>query len=148
MKKITLKELAPYLPYGAQYKSGYGNIRKLNLSSVVKLYAYKKIDCKIILRPLSDLTKGNRSEEGDSYLDELDHMYGDCVSTFEISKNNELLYFTAKDEVSQTETHTYTERSMPWYLMEFLLQRHFDVFGLIDKGLAIDINTLSQPSQD
>ena len=27
-------------------------------------------------------------------------------------------------------------------LMSLLLEDHFDVFGLIDKGLAIDINTL------
>lgn len=32
---------------------------------------------------------------------------------------------------------------IPYVLFEFLLKNHIDVFGLIEKGLAIDINTLS-----
>ena len=30
------------------------------------------------------------------------------------------------------------------FLFEYLLKNHFDVFGLIEKGLAIDINTLEK----
>ena len=32
---------------------------------------------------------------------------------------------------------------IPYELHEFLFENHIDVFGLIEKGLAIDINTLS-----
>ena len=36
---------------------------------------------------------------------------------------------------------------IPYILFEQLLKFHFDVFGLIDKGLAMDINTLSVEQQ-
>jgi predicted transcriptional regulator len=32
--------------------------------------------------------------------------------------------------------------TMRYYMVEYLFQNHFDVFGLIEKGLAIDINTI------
>lgn len=32
-----------------------------------------------------------------------------------------------------------------YLLMQKLIEWHFDVFGLIEKGLAIDINTLKNP---
>jgi hypothetical protein len=36
-----------------------------------------------------------------------------------------------------------SETIIEYCVIEFLCQYHFDVFGLIEKGLAIDINTLS-----
>ncbi len=35
-------------------------------------------------------------------------------------------------------------KNCPYEVMEKLLSWHFDVFSLIEKGLAIDINTLTQ----
>ena len=32
---------------------------------------------------------------------------------------------------------------IPYELHDFLFENHIDVFGLIEKGLAVDINTLS-----
>ena len=36
---------------------------------------------------------------------------------------------------------------MSYGLVSKLIEWHFDVFGLIEKGLAIDINTLPQSSE-
>ena len=35
-----------------------------------------------------------------------------------------------------------TVEGLPYSIFEILLKNHFDVFGLIEKGLAIDINTI------
>lgn len=37
-----------------------------------------------------------------------------------------------------------TESDLSYYEWCFLFENHFDVFGLIEKGLAIDINTLNK----
>ena len=37
---------------------------------------------------------------------------------------------------------TYWIESMPYAIVSKLLEWHFDIDGLIEKGLAIDINTL------
>lgn len=42
-----------------------------------------------------------------------------------------------------TDDMLYSEyNSLRYDFVEFMLENHIDVFGLIDKGLAIDINTL------
>lgn len=61
-----------------------------------------------------------------------------------------LLGVTASEHgysLREAEEMVYNRRSepfkIPYILFEQLLKFHFDVFGLIDKGLAVDINTLS-----
>ena len=61
-----------------------------------------------------------------------------------------LLGITASEHgysLREAEEMVYNRRfepiKIPYILFEQLLKFHFDVFGLIDKGLAIDINTLS-----
>ena len=73
-------------------------------------------DCRLILRPLSDLTK------------EID---GHCY--WLLIEDIEMRYFRLKNiEINKLCVKTYNN----------LLSHHFDVFGLIEKGLAIDINTI------
>lgn len=49
--------------------------------------------------------------------------------------------------IKETEELVYQRRNepfkLPYILFEQLLKLNFDVFGLIEKGLAVDINTLS-----
>ena len=124
---LTIKHIAPYLPYGLKYGtiekdwktledylkirgelSTRGNVDNLN----------NHIDnpnTRLILRPLSDLTKEELYSNGfDCHVDYLTH-------------ENKGVEWTLK---------------APYTHVEYLFKNHFDVFGLIPQGLAIDINTL------
>lgn len=131
--KLELKHLAPYLPYGLEviytHTKERGSIR--NLYDIEEyndiklginwLYGEHIWMFKPILRPLSDLTK---EIEVDSELTT-------------ISKDNTWGRF---DEIATLKPHQLRFIQLREY--ELLLEYHFDVFGLIEQGLAIDINTL------
>jgi hypothetical protein len=127
--KLELKHIAPYLPYELPieplYKSmghmgGY-NQRELSIDILDK---YELEDIKPILRPLSDLTK-------------------------EIEVNGEKFYPASKmithgfHNPFWYEVDMFNYKYLFAYDLEKLLEWHFDVFGLIPQGLAIDVNTLS-----
>lgn len=140
MEKLELKYLAPYLPYKLQGISVEDNQGIETLLSLSKDEITTDIDAivysawKPILRPLSDLTKEievngekfvpeEKLEEVDGeysiYYDDGDIIFNDkCVlNLYEVTRCNRLILK--------------------------LCEWHFDVFGLIGDGLAIDINTLT-----
>lgn len=88
--------------------------------------AYKvQLKCiKPILRPLSDLTKEIEIE-------------GKKFVPSDIIDSNCLRWLLVSD-ISEIKLHTYNK----------LLEWHFDVFGLIGKGLAINMNTLKTTTHD
>ena len=126
--KLELKkeEIIPYLPYDLKLKLRHEIIEMHGLISISeRIISYdidnKLCECEIslikpILRPLSDLTKVN----GFSLSDMISHGYH---NPFWLPENFEVKYLM----------HLDFEKLVSW---------HFDVFGLIKKGLAIDINTL------
>lgn len=133
-KHLTIKHLSPYLPYGLRIdwhneNSDWGlmvpeksnGFERLNILDIVERGA------KPILRPLSDLTnKINHnglelvpaSQLGELILDHQKELDKPVVSFADINRGL----------VSSNK------------LFNKLLEWHFDVFSLIDKGLAIDIN--------
>jgi hypothetical protein len=140
--KLELKHLAAYLPYGLKckilnYKSDYVGEK----DGVIDGYYFyagephfylnngksrgnagKSLDhIKPILRPLSDI-----------YNFKYKPRYG----------NNEFLI----TEVIPIEVIEVIEcgniDEIPHYCFKLLVKHHFDVFRLINKGLAIDINTI------
>ena len=127
--KLELKHLAPYLPYKlkAKFMHPFVKHQKIgiinnayNLDDDVKLSIDYSDDehiwmYKPILRPLSDL----------NYRHWLDIFAIDDI-------DNILSEFQSNDSLDCVE----------YYLVVILLTYHFDVFGLIETGLAIDINTL------
>ena len=123
-EQLKLEHLAPYLPYGLKYIDKDNNELKTmrSLSSEINMVdlgwgnAHEFSEFKPILRPLSDLTKIN----GFSLSDMISHGYH---NTFWLPENFEVKYLM----------HLDFEKMVSW---------HFDVFGLIEKGLAIDKNTL------
>lgn len=149
--KLELKHIVPYLLY--EVKSVTGIVR-VNLTAVsldspfVFTTTYlgsrdKKMvnisEIKPILRPLSDLineieVNGKRFvpvewfEIGDDDNGtEYDHgNIKTILSLIEISKHNCF----------------HDAQYLPYLLIQKLFEWHFDVFGLIEKGLAIDINTI------
>jgi|TARA_R110000764_G_C10728142_1_gene349041 hypothetical protein len=127
--KLELKHLAPYLPYGLKCKSttilfgeednGVYEMGLISMRGVLKGTG------KPILRPLSDLTK-----EDVALITE----YSD-IENVAYNGNPSNLYFTNTEEKTFLEDYVDS--------LNYLYSRHFDVFGLIEAGLAIDINTLS-----
>ena|SRR5690554_3589173 len=126
-KKLTLREIAPYLPYGLEviytHTGERGNIKNLY---DIEYYDDIKIGInwmdgehiwmfKPILRPLSDLTKH------------------ECYTalSYNLRFNIDILGFP-----------NYLDLKVNDY--NILLENHFDVFGIIEKNLAIDINTLNK----
>lgn len=116
--RLKLKHLAPYLPYGlCWYIDGASpTIRKMHIHNYYDLLASNR---KPILRPLSDLT--DPTEDRMKPIRKIAEFHGDIPLC-----------------------HHYPSDYETWcvYEYEYLIKNHFDVFGLIDKGLAIDVNTL------
>ena len=79
-----------------------------------------------ILTPISDLNK--EIEIGKKFLP-IDFIKNRCSSESEF-----------KNLLAIIDRNRFKE--LPYWLLSHLFEWHFDVFGLIEKGLAIDINTL------
>ncbi len=145
--KLELKHLAPYLPYGlkGETPNGFGIITELrdNQHYSVKIEIEKRKDnapkgiikgktvleddyhridiVKPLFRPLSDLTK------------EIEHN-GELLKYFFFGKGGEHDYYVKKPIKKVT--------GLSYDRVQRLFELHFDVFGLIEKGIAVDINTL------
>jgi hypothetical protein len=144
--KLELKRLAGYLPYGLKAEIEHNDIRTIeeitgidfrcafpnnyfifgNIEGWSRIGDKKVLlsSSKPILRPLSDLAK--EIEDGLTYYD---------VLRIDFDKNgvNGFDFYYLQE----------TPLEYPFYIVQKLIEWHFDVFGLIDKGLAIDINTLN-----
>lgn len=139
MEKLKLEHLAPYLPYGLRmiFKGKGG--REIILSSITNQGKYGVVisggtgsmwlnSCgfKPILRPLSDLIK------------EIEHN-GWSFTFSEVYLGNSKI---AKIIGVERSTFDNFLNDIDYSSIQLLFKYHFDVFGLIDKGLAIDINTI------
>lgn len=128
MEKLELKHVAPYLPYGLKvlYWNGDADSYVQTLSGLT--YGLKSVlgsdKHKLILRPLSDLTK-EITHNGETFVP-MDVL-------FDLFAQTDLLDFDIDEILNQ-----------PYQIIQKLLEWHFDISGLIKKGLAIDINTLER----
>ena len=122
--KLELKHLAPYLPYGLNYQYTGNGITKIMGSHNIDIVNGEVF--KPILRPLSDLTKEI----------EID---GEIFIPYDWIKENidrHGCYIDYSDMFIEPTEYAYN-------VVSKLFEWHFDVFGLIEKGLAIDINDLT-----
>ena len=126
--KLELKHLAPYLPYDLMCEvKDQGKTKHAKLSGAYIDNSYAFFDTvesehgydsiKPILRPLSDLQK--LITINDEIFIPLNWIFGEDWSD---AHSNPLFW-----------QYGNTKKLFEW---------HFDVFGLIPEGLAIDINTL------
>jgi hypothetical protein len=126
MEKLEVKHLAPYLPYGLKMYTKAG-VWDLVVYKAQAEYKYgvmigEAMNCgvKPILRPLSELKFSK---------DFILKFGGDNPNNLKMCK------LDIDDLVNNgLEFETY------YGYYEWLLENHFDVFGLIDKGLAIGHN--------
>tara|TARA_R110000823_G_C15725246_1_gene479131 strand:+ start:319 stop:678 length:360 start_codon:yes stop_codon:yes gene_type:complete len=118
--KLELKHLAPYLTYGLKFidiPEGYNQQRELNIDS----FNWLLTDGKPILRPLKE-------------------MYQVEEIMYEFSEYDLELFETSFFILGIGCTNRFSHLNVDQYNM--ILKNHFDIFGLIEQGLAIDINTL------
>lgn len=139
---MELKHLAPYLPHGVKvmmndglfyWMSDKGGIvRGEDYLHSVSISDCVRNPCKMILRPLSDL---NQEVEIDG------------VNTIPIkklgSRYSTITCMIYKNTI-QLDVNDLSSINLLHYMITFekLCKMHFDLFGLIDNGLAIDINTV------
>ncbi len=139
-KKLELRHFAAYLPFGLKFRISEGKIFNLNANHIFNNHTgnYKGLDrgAKIILRPLSDLTK-EIEVGGEMFvpIKEFMILYGGGLT----EKGKPIW---ESDFVANIMYSYYG--SLSYGVMEKLFEWHFDVFGLIEQELAIDINTLKQ----
>lgn len=119
--KLELKHLAGYLPYGLKYEWSNSIYYYEHCSS--RDFDYE--NSKPILRPLSYLTK-EIEVYGEKFvpIKEYDYLRFDEISNYK-GGSNTLNFIQVREQ-------------------NVLLELHFDIYGLIEKGLAIDINTLKK----
>ena len=124
--KLETKHLAPYLPYELKYKIIGEDDRIYVIDGIYSfndVYSDNNGECAIImikpiLRPLKNLRKFPPNE---------DKSYGDKIDL--------IGYFDIKDFIDNPKGRKY------WQVQK-LFEWHFDVFGLIENGLALSYNDL------
>lgn len=127
IKKLELKHWSSYLPYDVKIVRSYWSYRFLEqVTEVITLdfsnigiYFYDEYS-NLTLRPMSDLNK-------------------------EVEINGET--FTPAERIKKmypVDTFSSTTNPAQWSyrIVQQLLEWHFDIYGLIDEGLAININEL------
>lgn len=164
--QLELKHLAPYLPYSLKWMFGNTlyytawmstkNISVINPKGYGELekFRYKNIpkDLKPILRPLSDLTEeiehnGETFVPGLMLVDpdkkEWDKMKCEFYNSFpKIPTHNKWIQVYHSDLGQVISINPKNVSHLPYNVFYRLFEWHFDVFGLIEAGAAIDKNTL------
>jgi hypothetical protein len=141
--KLEIKLLAPYLPYGLKflYHENIYKMRWINRFGDIDYDSQndfidpfppnifnKELDLvKLIFRPLSDFQK-EQIEEIKSIFDE------NWCRAYENFFDSLFLYDWLMDSIILM---------CPYEILQWFFENHYDVFGLIPAGLAIDINTLN-----
>lgn len=152
--KLTLEHLAGYLPYGLKgvdYFQGHTLIRDITVNNVMSIVD-GDTKLKPILRPLSDLTKEievngekfvpmKRLKNGGTDLNEYRFIEWKGYSAID-NEEHETCYCPETMSFYQFYMGDSRMCSNQYEKMQLLLSWHFDIHGLIDQGLAIDINTL------
>lgn len=123
--QLTIQELAAYLPWEVEM---CGCQSKLS-ARIIEKWENDEFDISLILYPLSSLTNPKNGVDGITWFDDICWNFFDSRTpdNYECSKIvlNELL------QAGKVQMDTY------YILVEYLLKNHFDLFGLIKRGLAI-----------
>lgn len=159
--KLELKHITPYLPYGLQILRPDGNtvlnVVGLSINGIVTVME----DCqerycsmsgiRPMLRPMSDVYKP--LDGGSAPIVELAKLgakiFGLDFSVCHINKYEFTVFSNEGYEFGFTGLGFYLLNNKEdnadisqLELFNYLFEHHFDVFGLIDKGLAVDVNEI------
>lgn len=175
MNKLTIDLLTPYLTHelkcevkgqdGKIYtdcelisiatKSGYEHLDFLDANDdmIAELCMIHVEDVKPLLRPLSDLTKeiehnGEKFVAGLMLVDPDKKDWGKMVCEYyRPFRGMETEYIrVVHEELGEIiAINPKNAGHLPYNIFKHLLALHFDVFGLIPQGLAIDLNSIKTP---
>jgi hypothetical protein len=169
-QKLELKHIAPYLPYGLKGAAccldGYyepielGELMRIETGItrsgdtgevwlVLDDIEVPIIEFKPILRPLSDL-KNIIEVNGEKFVP-IERLFEIKYPEL-VSRGREYYIEFVPNWVLCSGNWTATSLKISlsdiysnyYWLVQKLIEWHFDIFGLIEKGLAIDINTLKK----
>lgn len=164
MRTLELKDIAGYLPYGLKVYDieekdiGIIDILKLEHATTELKFALNNKYVKPLLKPMSDLTKPIL-EGGKIPIVELakictgivqmDYTITDVLEITLTLPDRYLIFSCCNGFLLQSKglkelRKTKMFISNQYQLFDFLHQYHFDCRGLIEAGLAIDINTVKQ----
>jgi len=122
--KLELKHLAPYLPYGLKIANiGTNIIREFTYELQTPSDIKRKVSIQLLL---------STNHINKPILRPLSDLME------EIEGKEALIYIIGSNTISQG------VKNLPYYKIVILLKNHYDIFGLIEKGLAIDINTIKK----
>ena len=134
--KLGIEHLAPYADKGCKYSTREGTVLHFDFEDMYDIQQHIKhheddewmINYKLHLRPLSDLVKESE-HNGEKFFPSG-------------SFGHKLQGHLIEGELENMAENNYCDGFLSWFVMEKLIEWRFDVFGLIDKGYAIDINTV------
>jgi hypothetical protein len=136
--KLELKHLAPYLPYELLLK---GNIESWKMTGDNISYV-EQVQAKPILRPLSDLVN-EINVDGKRFIP-IEHF--EAGSVYRDYKGVKTSVYISYDLCGETFTDAIciggSIKDTDYKYVELLLKWHFDVFRLIEDGLAINMNDI------
>lgn len=162
--KLELKHIAPYLPYGLNFHCvdiESGEYEELPFTSISLSDGFEELrignqeieiddlfanDYKPILRPLTDFTKEIEINGEKFYPCHRIHFNIDGTAFKENIAGQECPTWGWKTSLNFNHSHQnyfdiFRAFNDNWIK---LFTMHFDVYGLIDQGLAIDINSINQ----
>jgi hypothetical protein len=146
MNKLTTNHLATYLPYDLNFKelktddylkmialnaNGLITLKRENGSLATQLLDVSTLDFLPLLIPLSDLPKDKKFLDfaQDQSLMTLDFAYNDELDIFSIRNMSFIpVNITQQNEIAE---------ECPFIFYEYLIENHYDIFGLIGLDLAI-----------
>ncbi len=141
--ELEVKHLAPYLPYGLNLQ--YVVREKVEKTGIMKTIIHNEDEAhptkisidwndaehiwmfKPILRPLSDLNN-------EIVINGEKHQMWLLINGQKALENG---------KIENMNGYQYSILELSYNKIQTILKFHFDIFGLIEKGLAVDINTLS-----
>jgi len=125
--KLEKRHITPYLEHDliVMYDGVPCRLEGIDLkfypTAIIEQRNMDLSDIKLILRPMSDLNK-------------------------EIKHNGKRFIPSKQPDVFKAlkGMHPSAAALKPYHVVRKLLEWHFDIFGLIDAGLAVDVNTLKK----
>lgn len=142
MEELKLEHLAPYLPYQLKgIDASFNNnievvewVGELGINNCITYCTNIEFkDFEPILRPLKDLFKSNKGKYTQDTL--FEHI--SSITSSDVEEEFLSHLFDFKDKLEEVNFEY-----APWSIMQSLFKYHFDVFFLINKGLALDKNDI------
>jgi hypothetical protein len=138
---LELKKILHYIPYELKYSDSDGNYKGIRTASLGTM-DWLLSSGKPILRPMSDLAK-EITVNGQTFVPIEWFEIGDDVNNCKEYDHGNRKLCRSLESLSNNVFINDIDY-LPHGVIEKLFEWHFDIYGLIEQCLAIDINTLNK----